>query len=219
MFKEAILVPLEGERWLGRLLIGGGLLFISFGIVPLWILFGYLVRFIEAVLEEDKEFPPSFDYWGLLMHRGGKAFAIFVVYVFVPTVLALIGGAYLFFAPVNDSITPAQARPPLTAAAVLYPVTLYAFPAALLEFARHDRVRAGFSPRRLGRHWFSWKYAWYWLLAVVAVLTIHALAVLVALTAIGVVAIPSILFYSYLVGTYLLTTGTRAQFDVGGATS
>jgi hypothetical protein len=209
MLREALGVPLKGDRWWKKLLVGGGCLAISFGIVPLWIVLGYLIRLTDAVVEDSDEMPPSFEYWGLLMSRGVRAFGICVVYLFVPTVVLLAGVFVLLIAPVNNSVSPAQARLPLTVAAAIYPFALYALPGALSNYAVVDRFRAGFSIDHLRRLWFSWAYARSWLLAVVVVIVLHLLSIPVALTAIGVLAVPLLLFYSYVVATYVVASGTR----------
>jgi hypothetical protein len=209
MLREALGVPLQGDRWWKKLLLGGGCLVISFGIVPLWVLLGYLIRFTDGLVEDSDEIPPSFEYWGLLMSRGLGAFGICVFYLFVPTVVLLVGVFVLLIAPVNNSVSPAQARLPLTVAAAIYPFALYALPAALLHYAAVDKFRAGFSVGQLRRLWFSWAYARSWLVAAILVVVLHLLSIPVALTAIGVLAVPSLLFYSYVVATYVIASETR----------
>lgn len=213
MLREALRVPLADDRGVRRLCVGGGLLAISFWIAPLVLVLGYLVRFVQTVVEDRDELPPSFEYWGLLMSSGVRAFGITVVYLFVPMAVMVWGVFLYLIAPVNDSVTVAQARPPLTAAAVLFSVAFYLLPAALLTYSIDGRFRAGFSPRLLGRFWFSWAYLRSWLLAVVLVSLLHLAAAVVVLTAIGVLAVPVIAFYSYLAGMYLLTVGTSDLLD------
>jgi len=208
MIRKALRVPFADGRGGKRLFIGGGLLIVSFGIVPLVIVLGYLVRFVEAIVEDREDFPPSFEYWGLLMSSGVRAFGIAVAYLFVP-VVALVWGTFLYLiAPYNNSVTVAQARLPLTVAAVLLPVAFYLLPAALLRYSVDGRFGAGFSSR-LVRFWFSLAYLRSWLVCMVLVIVLHLCALIVALTAIGVLAVPAVFFYSYLVGMYVLTTGTR----------
>ncbi|QCC52309.1 DUF4013 domain-containing protein [Halapricum salinum] len=210
MIKEALRAPLAGERRWKRLAIGGGWLAVSFGIVPLWVVLGYVVQFAEAVAEDRSDVPPSFEYWGLLMSRGVRAFGISVVYLFVPAAFAIYGAFLYFIAPFNESFTTARAHEPLAIAAVLFAIAFYLLPAALLTYAIDGRTRAGFSPRQLVRFWVSWTYLRSWLLSVSLVVALHLCAIAVALTAIGVLAVPVVIFYSYLVGMYVLTTGTSS---------
>ena len=204
---------MTGERRWKRLAIGGGWLAVSFGIVPLWVVLGYVVQFAETVAEDRSDVPPSFEYWGVLMSRGIRAFGICVVYLFVPATFAIYGAFLYFIAPFNESFTTARAHEPLVIAAVLFAIACYLLPAALLTYAIDGRVRAGFSPRRLVRFWVSWTYLRSWLLSMSLVVALHLCAVLVALTAIGVLAFPVVIFYSYLVGMYVLTTGTNDLLD------
>lgn len=214
MLKEALQAPLESDQWWKRLAVGGGLLTISFGIVPLWVLLGYVERFVEGILDRDTHGAPSFDYWGLLMSRGIRAFGICLLYLIVPTVCVLAAGLLLAIAPVNNSVAAADARPPLTAAAVLYPIALYTLPAALLNHTVDERFRAGFAIRELRTLWFSRSYAWRWLVAMAVVVVLHLCAVFSVLTAIGIPLAPILIFYSYLVAAYVITTGVSEQLGV-----
>jgi len=212
MIRKALRAPLADGRGGKRLLIGGGLLTLSFGIIPLVMVLGYLVRFVEATVEDREDFPPSFEHWDLFMSGGVRAFGIAVAYLFVP-LSVMLWGAFLYgIAPYNNTITVAQARPPLIAAAVLFAVAFYLLPAALLRYSVDGRFRAGFSPRLAG-FWFSLAYLRSWLICMLLVIVLHLCAIVVALTAIGVLAVPAIVFYSYLVGMYALTTGTSELLE------
>lgn len=211
MLKEALRIPLEGRKWWKQLAIGGGLLTISFGIVPLWVLLGYVERFVEQALDSDTQSSASFDYWGLLMSRGVRAFGISVIYLVVPTVFMLAGALLSAIAPVNNSVTATDARPPLTVAALLYPIALYTLPAALLNHTFDGRFRAGFSIRQLAPLWLSWSYARSWLVAMVLLVVLHLCAVFSVLTALGIPLAPVVIFYSYLVAAYVIATGVSER--------
>lgn len=215
MLKEALQAPLENDQGLKQLAIGGGLLTISFGIVPLWVLLGYVERFVEETLDSDTRGAPPFDYWGLLMSRGVRAFGICLIYLIVPTVCMLAGGFLLAIAPVNNSVAATDARAPLTVAAVLYPIALYTLPAALLNHTVDERFRAGFAIRELHPLWFSGSYARGWLVAMAVVVVLHLCAVFSILTAIGIPLAPILIFYSYLVAAYVITTGVSEQLGAG----
>jgi hypothetical protein len=110
MIEQAVRYQTEGDDWVKRVAIGGGLLgiatFFSFLLLPIAALFpvyGYLLEVVRASLRGETETPPEWgDYdFADLSVNGLKAFGILFVYGFavsligwVPsTMLTVIGGA------------------------------------------------------------------------------------------------------------------------------
>lgn len=94
MLEEALSYPTSGEQGFGRVLIGGVLVFLSFLVVPAFLVYGYAVRALGAVATGE-ETPPDFEDWTGLLVDGVKAFVIGVVYSVVPFVIALVLGGVL----------------------------------------------------------------------------------------------------------------------------
>jgi len=86
--------PMESEDWVATIVIGGLALLLSFLIVPLFAVSGYLVRALRSGMEDATE-PPVFDEWGDLLREGFVAAAIGFVYQIVPIAVfaVFVGGS------------------------------------------------------------------------------------------------------------------------------
>ena len=101
MVEEALTYPTESDDWIVTVLIGGVLSLLSFLIIPLFIVYGYLVRAIRANLEGEPE-PPTFGDWGTLVVDGIKVTVVWMIYMIVPllvffftlgtSIVAILGG-------------------------------------------------------------------------------------------------------------------------------
>jgi hypothetical protein len=96
--------PMESDDWTTTVLIGGLLALFSFLLVPLVLLYGYLVRVIRAGIDDDPE-PPTFGDWGDLAVEGLVSFLIILVYQLLPIVVfaVTVGGSVLAFASGSDA--------------------------------------------------------------------------------------------------------------------
>lgn len=78
--------PMESDDWVITVAIGGIMSLLSFFVVPIFAITGYLVRAIRAGMEDADE-PPVFDEWGELLKEGVVAAVITVVYQLVPLIV------------------------------------------------------------------------------------------------------------------------------------
>ena len=90
---EIIAYPTKREDWLKTVLIGGVLTFFSVLLIPVFVVFGYVVRTVRYSLEGEPE-PPAFEEWGELLVDGVQAWVISLLYMLVPLIIAgvTIGG-------------------------------------------------------------------------------------------------------------------------------
>lgn len=214
MFQEAISYPRDGDSAVKTIAIGGALLFLSFFVVPLFFMFGYVVRSLRAVMNGETT-PPVFDEWGELGMDGLKAFAIGLVYSLVPTVIAAMA---LFltvatFGPSDTVFSGLLAGLVFTVAAlgmlVISLAAVYMVPAAVVAYVRTDSVAAAFSPNDLRPLVFSRTYATGWLVAFgIGLLAGVVIGVLNA-SVVGAVLVPFVVFYAYVAGAYAIGTAVR----------
>lgn len=88
--------PMESDDWIVTVGIGGAMTLLSFLIIPMFAVMGYLVRALRAGMEGATE-PPVFDEWGDLLKEGVMASVIAFVYQLVPIVVfgVLVGGSLI----------------------------------------------------------------------------------------------------------------------------
>ncbi|GAB3669022.1 DUF4013 domain-containing protein [Halopiger thermotolerans] len=146
--------------------IGGLMLLLGFLLVPLFLVWGYVVRVLERTSRGDDE-APRFEDWGGMLIDGAKASVILLAYSLVPIVVGtvLVGIATLVAGGSVDSIGAAAAAVTglVTFATVL--VVAYAVPAAITNFAVEGRLAAGFDVGAVRPILASGTYAVAWLLA------------------------------------------------------
>jgi len=215
MFQEAITYPRESDSAVKTIAIGGALLFLSVLVVPLFFVFGYVVRTLRAVLNGETE-PPVFDDWGELGMDGLKAFAIAFVYSLVPTVIvtAALFLTVVSFGPSGDTLLSGLVAGLLVTVAVLGMLVIslaaaYAVPAAVVAYVRTDSVGAAFSPSELRPLVFSRTYATGWLVAFGISLIAGVVISVLNATVVGAVLAPFVVFYAYVAGTYAIGTAVR----------
>jgi hypothetical protein len=226
MFQEAILYPRDGDSAVKTIAIGGALLFLSFLVVPVFFVLGYIVRTLRAVLNGEAE-PPVFDEWSDLGMDGLRVFVIGFVYSLVPTAIALAAvfasGATLGLGGGGSGSGLAVGLIALVAALAVTVVSIamaYVLPAAIVAYVRTDSIAAAFAPGELRHLVFSRTYATGWLVAfgisLLAGVVIGALNAVV----IGAVLAPFVTFYANVAGTYAVGTAVREMpaVDAGGET-
>ncbi|MFB6095589.1 MAG: DUF4013 domain-containing protein, partial [Halodesulfurarchaeum sp.] len=147
MLEDGLSYPLRGE-WVGRIIIGGVLSFLSFLFLPLLPLYGYLVRVLDRTVEGNEK-PPEFTDWGELTVKGVAAFVIGLAYSLVP--LFLYGIVVTSFlgagAAIGGDAGGFLAGFGFLSFLLFIPVLLfiyYLIPAALTNYARKGNIGAGF---------------------------------------------------------------------------
>lgn len=92
---KAFTFPMEDQKWVAKLAIGGGLLLAGFITLIGWIftvpvIFGYLVNLTRNVINGHPQPLPEWDNWGERWIEGIKAIAVSIVYSLPAIVVSLI---------------------------------------------------------------------------------------------------------------------------------
>ena len=92
MIEEALRYQTEGDDWVKRIAIGGGLLLFSIFLIPVFTVLGYLLEVVRNALRGDVEQPPKWGDYDLvdLTINGLKAFVILFVYSFVVSIISWV---------------------------------------------------------------------------------------------------------------------------------
>lgn len=198
MLEDGLSYPVRGD-WIGRVIIGGVLGFLSFLVLPALPLYGYLVRVLGTTVE-GAESPPEFTDWRDLTVRGLVALVITLAYTIVPliayavfvTVVAGAGGA------IGGDAGAAVGGLGLLTTLAFVPVLLlayYAVPAALTAYATEDDFGAAFDADRLKPVLLSGEYLAAVLLPVVIAFVLWIVTTVLAVTIVGLVFVPFLQFY------------------------
>ena len=226
MLEDGFSYPLRDD-WIGRIVIGGVLGFLSVLVVPAFLIVGYLVRVLEKTIGGD-EVPPEFTDWGDLLIKGLIGTVIAVAYTVIPVIaygvlIAVVGGTS--GAVGGDAGALIGAVGVLLALAFIPVLFLvyYAVPAALSAYAARGELGAAFDPDLLKPALLSTEYLVAVLMPiVVAIVTWIATAVL-AVTVVGLLLVPFVQFYGQVAVFRMFGTAFAAVNDridggpVGGA--
>jgi len=232
MFEDALRYPTSGDDALETIAIGGILGLLGFLILPVFLVYGYLVRVIRAVSRGDDETPPTFDDWGELLVDGVEGFVIVLVYTVVPAlVLAIAVAPLVLISSVTVSSVGAGdgsgAGGVLTAVILLvvFVVTalalvallaaIYLVPAAVTAFATTDRLGAAFSVTELRRIGASGQFLTGWLIAIAISVLVGFVAGLAAATVLGILLVPFVNFFGNVAAAYALGAGVRDPTGTG----
>lgn len=217
---DVLTYPTESDDWVKTVLIGGVLSLFGFLLVPLFLVYGYLVRALRANLEGEPE-PPTFDAWGELLVDGLKATIIGFVYMLVPLVVmaVTVGGAVLAMATGSEAGAAAGFGGMMLGFFVTIVLMLlfgYLATVAIVNFAREGRFGAAFDVDVISGVALDRAFAVPWLLSV---------AVFVAASLVNVVPLIGTLlavfanFYALVVACALWADGfdeARGAPDVAG---
>lgn len=198
MLEDGLSYPVRGD-WIGRIIIGGALSFLSFLILPVFLVNGYLLRVLEGTIRGEEE-PPEFTEWGSLFAKGVGAFVIVFAYALIPVVLYLLivsmflGGG----AAVGGEAGGFLAGFGILAMILSIPVILviyYLIPAALSNYAAEGEVTAGFAFGVIKDVVLTSEYLIAVLLPIVVAVLLWMATFVLAITVIGLVFLPFIQFY------------------------
>jgi len=198
MLEDGLSYPIRGD-WIGRIIIGGVLGFLSVLLLPAFIIVGYLVRVLERTIGGE-EVPPEFNEWGDLLMKGVMGTIITIAYTVIPVVVygvvvavvsgtggAIGGDAGALIGVVGVLLA-------LAFIPVLF-LIYYAVPAALSAYAARGEIGAAFDPDLLKPTLLSTEYLVAVLMPiVVAVITWIVTAVLLV-TVVGILLLPFVQFY------------------------
>lgn len=145
---DIVTFPMENDDWLVTTIIGGVLMLLSVFIVPLFLVYGYLVGVIRGSLGGASE-PSSFGDWGTLLVEGVQAWLIGVIYMLIPLIVGslTVGGSVLAIATGTNAgaaIGSGSMFVGFLVTVILALVFGYIAVAAIVNFAREERFGAAF---------------------------------------------------------------------------
>lgn len=149
MLEDAIRYQLEGDDWLERVLIGGGVLFLSIFIIPAFTFNGYMLEVMRRVLRGETSTPPEWSELDLveLTVDGVRQAIIGLGYGLVIVILAGIP-TVLFVGLGAAADVGALSLLGLLVGGGIYVVGVFAMlvvvPVATANFVTEDRIGAGF---------------------------------------------------------------------------
>jgi len=153
-FNEAFTFPFRDTQWVQKFLMGALFTLLSIFILPIPVLYGYLIELLQRVRDNDPVPLPEWKDPGIKFLLGLKYIVIFLIY-YLPLILITI--LFISFGLLL-SLTGSEANTPLetmTLIALLisfvlpYSLLLYiATPLITIEFANRERIPDGL---RLGR--------------------------------------------------------------------
>jgi hypothetical protein len=223
MLEDGLSYPLAGDSALGRIVIGSLLVFGSFLVVPLVLLFGYLVRVLGATARGEPE-PPAFDEWGELFVDGLKGFAVTLIYGIVPFVLIGVSVAIALGGTGTGSEAAAGILGGVGLLGGLFSfvalfLLYYLVPAALTNMAVEDNFGAAFAVGDLTDVLLSVEYLVAWLIPFVIAFVVQAVTTVLVLVTFGLGAllVPPIQFYVNVAVFYMFgrAFGTVTGMDAG----
>ncbi|MDS0258077.1 DUF4013 domain-containing protein [Haloarcula sp. S1CR25-12] len=190
---------MQGESWIGRMLIGGLLVFFAFFIIPIFFFQGYLLRVLGSSVRGDPE-PPAWEDWGGLFVDGLKATVVAFVYALVPTIVFLgIGGVLVGIGgAAGDSGGGIIAGFGILTALLFIPVLLlvyYLVPAALANMAVEGSIGAAFDFEMISNVVLSVDYLVAVLMPIVVGVLLNIVSFLLGITIVGYLLVPFITFY------------------------
>lgn len=206
--ESAVSYPTQTDDWVRTILIGGILLFFGFLLIPLFIVYGYVVHTIRARFDHQEDLP-EFANWGALLVDGVKAWLIGFIWLLIPLIVGgiTIGGA-IASAVIGGDETIAAAMAGLAVGLMISSILLFVFgyfaAAAIVNFAREGEFGAGFSFETIKEVCFTSQFFVAWLLTVIVLIIAGVVG---SIPAIGWIIAPFVAFYASLVAANLLTDG------------
>jgi len=149
MIEDAIRYQLEGDNWIERVLIGGGVLFLGFLLVPLFTFNGYMVEVMRRVLRGETTTPPEWGNLDLVETTidGVKQAIIALVYGLAILLVAGVPVALLVGVGVAGDVASLSILGVLVGGGIYLVggfAMLVILPVATANFVTEDRVGAGF---------------------------------------------------------------------------
>lgn len=209
---DAISYPMEREDWIKNVLIGGVLVLFGFLLIPMFLVYGYVVRAIRNSIEGRPE-PPAYDEWGSLLVEGLQAWIIGLVFMIVPLVVGAVtvGGSIVAMATGTRSGAAAGVGGLLVGFFLTFVLSLvfgYFAVVAVVNFARVGRFGAAFDFGTIRQVGFDRDYAVAWLVSVVVFLVAAAVAgVLNVIPFLGLVVGAFVYYYAAVVAANLWAGG------------
>lgn len=152
-------------------ILGGLFVLFSFLLIPLFLVWGYVIQVVDRTSHGDDE-APVFENWSELTVDGAKAFVVLLTYAIVPLLVGIALATALWAATGGTPGSTGAAGFVLggfvTVGVAI--AAMYAAPAGIANVASKRRIRAGFDRETLRPVLASGTYATRWLLALGIVL-------------------------------------------------
>ena len=211
MLQDGLSYPLRGESAIGRIIIGGVLLFFGWLVIPFLAYMGYIIRVLGETAAGNED-PPAFEDWGDLIVKGVVGTAITIGYALIPFVVLF---AVLTVAGVGAGLGSEGAGAGLGAFGILlyiltFMVVLYALPAGLTSYAHEGSIGAAFNVGRIKTTILSTEYLAAVLLPLVVAFITNIIITVLAVTVVGLLLVPFVLFYMYVAIFYMFGTAYRS---------
>jgi hypothetical protein len=214
MIDDAFTYPTNREDWLKTVLIGGVLTFLGFLILPMFVVYGYVVQVVRGTIDGE-EGPPVFEEWGDLFVEGFQAWVIGIVYMVIPLVVGgvLVGGSLIAM------VTGGRAGAGIGAVgffggflltAVLMLVFGYLAVAAIVRFAEQERFGAAFDVDAIRTLAMDADFAVAWVVSLVGFLVAGVIA---GIPLVGWLVAPFATFYAFVVAGRLWGGGLLEATD------
>jgi len=206
MFEDGLSYPLQGDSALGRIIIGGLLGFGSVLIVPGFALMGYLVWVLGGAARGEEE-PPAFDDWGEIIVVGLKATVVTLIYGVVPFMLVFVS-IFVIAGGATGSETGMGILGGIGLLGMLVSVVAmfllyYIIPAALTSMALEGSIEAAFDFGTIKQVVLSANYLLAWLIPFVLPSLANVVTAVLAITVIGLLAVPFMQFYIQVAAFYM----------------
>lgn len=198
LLTRGLTFPMSDDDWLVTNLIGGGLFLLSFLILPLLAIQGFLIEVMSEALGEDDDIPEWEDFGLEVMVTGLQSFIIVFIYFLVPTVVfagTFLLGAGAGAAAGSEGIVGLAAAGGSLIFFLLLLVFGYFAPAAQVNFARKRTISAGFDFGTIFEVATSSEYVVGWVLAFIIIAIQAFVANLVSLTIVGIIFLPWVYFF------------------------
>lgn len=213
---------MESEEWMKTILIGGVLSIFSFLILPIVLVYGYIIQVLRARYEGQPE-APEFEDWGELLSDGVQAVVIGFVYFLIPGIIGAVtvGGSMLAFLTGTEAGMATGFAGLLGGFFITFILSLvfgYIAVAAVLNFAHKGELGAGFEFGTIKELIVSGEYAFAWLAAVGVFIGMSVISgILNLVPLLGAILSAFIFFYAQMVVAYLWADGfTGVMEEVGG---
>ena len=228
MLEDGLSYPIRGD-WVGRIVIGGVLGFLSVLVLPAFLIIGSLVRVLEKTIAGD-EVPPEFTDWGDLLIRGVIGTIITVAYTVIPVVAyaVVVGVVAGTSGAIGGDVGALVGVVGVLLALAFVPVLFlvyYAVPAALSAYAARGELGAAFDADLLKPALFSTEYLVAVLMPIVVAVVVWIATAVLAVTVVGLLLVPFVQFYGQVAvfrmfGTAFASVNDRIESGpAGGAAS
>ena len=213
---EVLKYPTRRDDWYRPIGIGGALTIFAFLIIPLFLVYGYVIRVMRARMAREEQLP-EFDDWGTLLVDGIKAWIIGLIYLLIPLVIATVtvGGAIASMATGTEAgaaIGVTGLFGGLLISFVLGVVLWYLAVASIVNFARTGSMGDAFDVEMIKTVIFNSNYAMGWLIGLVVLLVAGIIGgMLNAIPLLGFIIAAFVYFYAQVVAAILWTDGFEAS--------